>query len=1025
MRPIQALLALLLLAVLGVGGWFLLGNPARPTGGASAAPHSPSAQPDGAGNSPVELRAPSAAEGADRGSERIATKAPPEPAARPAAQASTSSVVTGLVVGDGGRPISGARVLAASAGSLPLFPGLPLDSRGSGEVPWMRRQEARTGADGRFEIRGLQPGGLRLAVRAAGYAPHDDDGRALPAEERFDLGTIALERGALLAGRVVDERGAPVEGAEIVRLEFSARAADFGEPTWRAGAVVATSGNDGGFRVEEIGVGPWALQVETPDHPFAEISGTTTLPGERVEGLLVALEPGAEIHGTVQGLSAGEELEVRAVPQQVERESADPVTDEAVAGRESRTSPVGGEGAFRLRGLRSGASYNLTLTRAGRRGQLIGFGWAPGLAPPVKARAGERGVVLVYQPEAALTFQVVDARNGAPIEEYRVESGIDWPVPELDPRGRPVVERPEGRARVGNLRPRTPSDRASLRIAAVGYAPYEVEGLALSPGQDTELGQIALEPLPLLTVRVLDDISGEPLAGARVTLSEVEPEERGGTGRRIAVEAFAGDGGSEGGDIHIGGGGERQTARTDEQGVARLTSLAGRSLRLAVRHDGHAPWRSEAFQAAAGPEERVVRLGLGGTVTVRMLDSAGAPLSGGRVEHQAPGDDAGFVGMGLGNRQGITNARGETRFEHLEPGVHRFRRAAAEGGGFVTSGGDAMAIRLSGMEGEERGWVEAQVSEAGSSEVELIAPLEVAVEGTVREAGEPLAGAFVELASRDQAEARMPVIPGLGGGPRAETDGQGRYRLEGIEPGEYTLCVRHSTRAMPVELEIRVREIDLRQDLELSVAVVEGRVSDEQGKPLAGVRVRPERARSEGGPRPLAVRMIAFATNDGGGTTMSLSDGSPASVEALTDAEGRYSLRGVATGVDLQILAEGEGLQPARSKSFQVGEDELRDGVDVTMLVAGSIQVRALRSDGSPGRNLLVTARYEGAERGEIGPKTGFISESGEALLDGLKPGPWRVELRPLGPSASGEGLSPQVIEVSAAARAQASFDVP
>ncbi len=1025
MRPIQALLALVVLALLGIGGWFLLrtSDPSEPA--ASAAPgRSAGSSPEAARSGEVDLRAPSAAGGPDRAAQRVASSPAPSelsPSSDPAAGG--GPVLTGLILDDQGKPLPGARVFSASAGTLPLFAGLPLDARGSDALPWIRRVEALTGADGRFELSGLKPGGLRLAVRARGFAPHDDDGRALPAEERFDVGSIRLERGALISGRVVDQRGAPVEGAEIVRLSATHRAAvDFGEPAWRSGAVVATTTPDGGFLVDEIGVGPWALQVETPGHPYATVDGTTSWPGERVEGLLVALETGEEIQGSVQGLPPGEELVVRAVAQEITPDQASEVVGDAPAGAELRSAAVGFDGGFRLLGLRSGRVYNLLLSRGGRRGREFALGWAPGLAAAVLARAGERGVVLVYQPEAALTFQVVDASSGAPVEEYRVEAGIDWRVPDLDQRGRPVTSRPEGRARVGNLRPRSPSDKASLRISAVGYAPYELEGLALSAGRDTEIGQIALAPLPLLTVRVLDDRSGQPIEDARVSLSEVEPERGDRFGRRIEIEASAGDGPGE--DLQIGGS-DRQTARTDALGVARLTSMTGRPSRLSVRHAAHAPWRSEVFTVAIGPEERVVRLGLGGAVTVRLLDPAGEPVAGGRVEHQAAGEEGGFIELGLAGSQGVTNARGEARFEHLEPGLHRFRRAGGDVGGFMTSGGDALAMRMRGMEGEERGWVEAQVSEGGASEVELIAPLELAVEGTVREAGEPLAGATVELASREEAGQGMPRLPGFGGGPRAQTDGQGRYRIAGVEPGEYTLSVRHESRAMPAELEIRVREVDLRQDLELSVAIVEGRVTDEQGKPLAGVRVRPERARSQGGPRAVAVRMIAFATSDGGGTTMSVSDGSTSEVEAHTDAEGRYTLRGVAPGVDLQVLAVGEGLQPTRSKAFQVGEDEVRRGVDVALSVAGSIQVRAVRADGSPGRNLQVSARFTGAEAGEVEPKTSFIPESGEAVLDGLKPGAWRVELRAFGPAGEAAPIVPQEFEVRAGERTQASFGVP
>lgn len=1020
MRPLHSLLVAVLVALLCAAAWFLVGSSERRVEVASAAPN---AAPAGAAPVVAEsgLQAP---RGVVAGGERA------ELAPEPAASASSTQVaptgaeagtltVEGRVVDASGAPVAGARVLAAGGNSgIHVFGGFPLDARGAGEMSWLRRTETSCGADGRFALHGLKPGNLRLAVRGAGFAPYDEENRALPAGTHYDLGSIELEPGVFVSGRVLDARGRPVEGADVLRLSEPGQA-EFGHFFGGTGVPVARTAADGGFSVDQLAVGAWALRVESELHPHALVNGATNGPGERVDGLVVTLEEGEEIHGIVRGAPAGESFNVRALPRGAAREMASEESD-LPPPSEPREAEVAADGTFQVRGVRRGLTYELGLTRANGRDGAFGFIWSPALATPVTAKAGERSAVLTYQPESALVFQALDKRTNQPVEEFTVACGIDWPVPQMGEDNRQVRARPEGRARVGNLRPHSSADKAQLRISAVGYSPFEADDLPLAVGQDTDLGPIFLEPLPVMTVRVLDAASGQPVAGANVVLSKVKPQDQREMGMRFEVDISAEAG--DVGDVHFGGD-ESQRARTDEKGIALLTIPVGASCRLTVRHGGHAPWRSELFPAPSGPSEREVQLGLGGSVTAIVLGPDGEPVAGGRVEHQAPGAEGGFAELGFGGHNEVTDERGEARFEHLEPGKHRFRLAKGQGEGVFSDRGGTYSIHVGGFDGGGRGWVEAQVAEGATTEVEIHAPLEVAVEGRVREAGEALSGATVELARKGEGEG-MPRMPFPGaGGPSTQTDGQGRFRLEGIEPGEYLLSVRHPSRAMGSEEPITVREADLQHDVDLSVAIVEGKVTDAAGKPMAGVRVWPARAQAEGVRQ--SVRVLAFATNDGGGSTVSFDEGGFASIQSRTDAEGRYQLRGVTPDVELQVRAEGKGVQPASSAAFRVGHDEVRRNVDLALQTAGSVEVDAQRFDGSPARNLLVTARHEapaGTEAAE--QRTEFLGEEGRMLLDGLAPGTWRLTAQVLGPR-EGEAIEDQTVEVKAGETSKATFKVP
>jgi hypothetical protein len=108
-----------------------------------------------------------------------------------------------------------------------------------------------------------------------------------------------------------------------------------------------------------------------------------------------------------------------------------------------------------------------------------------------------------------------------------------------------------------------------------------------------------------------------------------------------------------------------------------------------------------------------------------------------------------------------------------------------------------------------------------------------------------------------------------------------------------------------------------------------------------------------------------------------------------------------------------------------VAPDQLRGGVDLVLEAAGRIEVVALRPDGTPARNLLVTARHEAPEGERAEPRTGFVGGEGKAVLEGLAPGPWRVTLRPVGPGTGDAELPPQVVEVQAERTVSASFSVP
>jgi len=276
----------------------------------------------------------------------------------------------------------------------------------------------------------------------------------------------------------------------------------------------------------------------------------------------------------------------------------------------------------------------------------------------------------------------------------------------------------------------------------------------------------------------------------------------------------------------------------------------------------------------------------------------------------------------------------------------------------------------------------------------------------VREGGEALSGATLKLDKRQTGGGpRIPRMP-FGGGPQARTDGRGAYEFKNIEPGDYTLSISHPSRVMDSSLDVRVLDHDTRFDVALSITIVEGRIVGSDGQPLAGVVVTAER--DESGPQArTAVRMM-FATS-GGGLSMVGGD-SAGAAPVRTDSDGRYSLRGIATGAPVVVRAEAERLQPGKSEPFQLAENEVKRGVDLRLESAGQLKVTVFKADGAPAQMAVVIAMPEGELAQTAERKSGFIQDGGETSIDGLAPGTWRVSVRPVGIGGGG-GAAPQPAE--------------
>jgi hypothetical protein len=425
-----------------------------------------------------------------------------------------------------------------------------------------------------------------------------------------------------------------------------------------------------------------------------------------------------------------------------------------------------------------------------------------------------------------------------------------------------------------------------------------------------------------------------------------------------------------------------------------------------------------------GDMEMTAALDQGGSVEVTLLSADGLPVAGGRIEHRAPGSNGNrFGGFGGAGKSAATDSSGKVLIANLAPGLHRFRPAKASGGG----GMGAMIFEAEGQDQSAKDWSEVEVIGGTIATLVVSEPELAKLSGRITEAGLALAGATLSLSKSggSGAFAGMDDMP-FSSSPRAKTDGEGRFSFDAVELGRYELVVRHATRAMPSRYPVEVDSSSLEFDVDLPLSILEGRVLDIAGKPVQGARVSAERKRAEGERREY--RMITrSASSDGGEGMIFDSSSGMGQSSARTDEDGRYTLRGVESDVDLVVRVDAKDCEPTASDAVSVAMGQTRSGVDVRVSPAGQLKVKIMAPDGGKPGMCLVRAEYIGdvSDGKQVAPKTEF-AQSGSVSFKGLRPGRWKLQAESLesmgGDSAGGLPESRVVLVV---AHETASVELP
>ncbi|MEO1695954.1 MAG: sigma-70 family RNA polymerase sigma factor [Planctomycetota bacterium] len=864
------------------------------------------------------------------------------------ANAAESLRLIGVVVDTDGRPVAGASVRA-------------------GDV-----EPAVTGADGRFELPAPAAGRVTAALEwtAPGYVLGEDTRTLRRTEASLDAGTLVLDRAAELAGNVLDAAGLPVNGAEL-RLE------DLGGATFEtrsiaaSGAPLAVSAGAGSFTLAKVPVGPWRLRADHPDHPTTFVDGETVRPGAQPESVEVRMTVAAALSGLVVGGPVDGEAAVLA-----ER------VDGAGEANASRAAALRPDGSFEVRGLVAGDPYDVVL-----RGGEAASGDA--LTRPVRIVAGEGPVELELlgnartpaAGSAGLRFRVVDASSGAPLDRFRVfyRDGAQGP---LRPMADGALDWPGGFVELDGLSARSGELGGAVRVEAEGSMFFEVGGVAVSPGSWTELGDLSIEPAPGLRVRVVDSVTSMPIAGAEIALT-ASPERTLSPPAVRAAECVR---------CHGGPSGDRTPesnpvvpgvcyplyqqkvyrqyewgASTGPDGAALVDVNTAAPANVAVRHPDYVDVALERARYAFD-EVLEIRMDRGGRVVATVIDASGAPVAGASVTCD-------------GDRSLTTDADGRAVFEGVAAGNRVFAPSReARQPQMVVIGAATPPPAAAG----ER--VRVRVGEEVAVTLELAS--QGAVTGVVTERGEPLAGARVLLEPARPSGAQVLSFGASGPSDASvRTRSDGSYRIEGVDPGAYRLVVSHRSRAMKESMPLRVDGAETRADVALSLAVLEGVVLDSEGAPVAGARVtvRDPASASAGG----SATMFSVQTVGANGAVSSTSTNRRAP-SVKTDEEGRFVLRGVADGVDLELSAAGAGGSSARLSVDALAPNELRSGVQVIAEARGTLRFQVSLVGGLT--EAFPSAALQRLEEGvPVGAERIVSGGPAVAVIDDIVPGTYAV----------------------------------
>ncbi len=729
-----------------------------------------------------------------------------------------TEAVAGTVIDGEGRPVAGA--------AIRIRPAVPDRNR-----PWPEELPSRTTsrANGAFRLEAPPHRAYVVEASHARFAP-----TAVTVRDKPSAVAIVLLPGQSAFGRVTDAGASPIAGAEV-RLTPATDVPRFFRDEADEDVRAAFTDGEGSFRFADLPRGPFALEVRAESFAPATRSHVPIDAGKPTDLGVIKLEPGVVLAGVVVD-AEGHPLAGAVVavyppgPAGVRAGFFTRLAGEATSGS---------EGKFSIAGLRAGETVDVTARKSG---------YVPATLPRVELPL-DRALRLVLGTGARVRGRVADEREqpiaGAAVTIKPSESLLP---PSL--AGQTATTGSDGTFTFGEL----PSGRLVLTVAAKGRIAGEPRLIEAGEGETVDGVELTLRRGAAIEGVVLTP-SGTPAAGARVSL-------------RNRPGWFA----SESTDAHA-----------DGEGRYRLEGV-GPGLQTIHASDERYATASRELEVQPRTNRLDFRLGEGLALAGRVVDGDGRPLSGASV---------GIANVRGVNRSDVSGSGGAFRFAALDAGdyavtarksgyssaqenvslagraVEGLELRLQQGGGIVTGrisglpapllaqvlvrvtesplltidgmretladgqgmyrveglhAGDWMftALHASGREARSQVTIE---EAAGQTQVDLDFGGGITLSGVVRRGGEPVAGASLQVNGVN--------VTSSG---RASTDGSGRYRIAGLEVGDYLVLIDVLQLGLMKHSQHISIAGDRQFDVDLPVARASGVVVDAvTGAALAGV----------------------------------------------------------------------------------------------------------------------------------------------------------------------------------------------
>ena len=490
-------------------------------------------------------------------------------------------------------------------------------------VPWSEERwfdhvrDARTRADGSVEFAGLKPGLVGVHVERG------EQSRVEVVPGRVVELTVVIHPTLALAGRVVDERGKGVGGAEVALYYAN------GARTDDAAVVTAP---DGRFEFARAESGRF-LGARAPDHASSALlalASPTLTEDARRAPVLVVERTARTIQGRVVGPDgaplAGASLRATSALPVHTVWRADGVSERGVP---PTTCASAADGAFALEGLPSGP-LDVVVERDGFARWTTRLDALPSSGSRALVVALERGAIV----RGRLALQGGGVAGGA---EVLVDDGALHVVAEAD----------------GRYALRVPSGGHVLRARRSRFAPAVETNVLLADGEERVL-DAELAPAPTIRGLALGP-AGNPLVGVLVRC-QVE-----------GVESSAGGANAEPWAEPSSDVDDLVQVVTNARGEFEVPAYAGRLHTLEARRRAHwrGPVQARVEHVEAGRKDvELVAGARNAWIVGQILESNGSPLAAGQV--YAPGgtrtDSARAV---------VDGANGCFRIGPLFPGAHR------------------------------------------------------------------------------------------------------------------------------------------------------------------------------------------------------------------------------------------------------------------------------------------------------------------------------------------------------------------